>query len=255
MIHKTVLLNETIENLPLGSGKVFFDGTLGGAGHTIKACNDFGEGLRIVATDKDTIAIDNAKLLLKDSRCKYDLVQSDYRKIEPVIKGLGIEKVDAILLDLGLSSDQLENSGRGFTFQKDEPLLMTFCEANGKVLTAEMIVNHWSEETIADILYGFADEKEIKTTNDLVRIIERVVPASYKNGKKINPSTKTFQALRMAVNDELGALKEGMESGWKVLNKGGRMAIISFHSTEDREVKNFFKDKEKSKEDVEKIKS
>ncbi len=264
MVHKSVLLNESIGNLMLGNGKIFFDGTLGAAGHTIKACNDFGEGLRIVATDKDTIAIENAKLLLKDSRCKYDLVQSDYRKIDPVIKGLGLEKVDAILLDLGLSSDQLENSGRGFTFQKDEPLLMTFGEITEKTLTAEMIVNHWSEETIADIIYGFSDErfakriareilesrreKEIKTTNDLVRIIEKAVPASYKNGKKINPSTKTFQALRMAVNDELGALKEGMESGWKVLNEGGRMAIISFHSVEDREVKNFFKAMEKSKE-------
>ncbi len=263
MIHKTVLLNESIENLNLKPGSVYFDGTLGAAGHFKKAVNDMKGNIRAIGTDKDPIALENAKAALKDSGCKCDFVLSDFRKIEQVTKSLGIEKVDAILFDLGLSSDQLENSGRGFTFQKDQPLQMTFSEVNDHTLTAETIVNKWSEETIADIIYGFSDEryarriaeriinerkeKPIKTTFELLEIIKRAVPAHYRNGKT-HYATKTFQALRMAVNDELGAVKEGMENGWNVLNKGGRMAIISFHSVEDREVKDFYKMKEKNKE-------
>jgi len=260
MIHKTVLLNESIENLNLKAGKIYFDGTLGGAGHTMKVCKDFGGKVRIIATDRDALAIRNAEEKLSVTGCEYNIVLLNYREIDSVLTKLGVEKVDAILLDLGLSSDQLDASGRGFSFRNNEPLLMTFAEDTKNVITAKTIVNNWGEETIADILYGYSDErysrriakaiviareeKEIQTTDDLVQIIKSAVPFAYQKGKT-HFATKTFQALRIAVNDEISALKEGMEKGWNVLNTGGRMAIISFHSVEDREVKNYFRDKTK----------
>ena len=261
MIHKTVLLNEAIENLNLKPGKIYFDGTLGNAGHAEKVCSLFNSEIKVVAVDRDIDAINNAKDKLSKLGCDYYVILSDYRKMDVVFDNLGIKKVDAILFDLGLSSDQLELSGRGFSFKRDKPLLMTFSNEGNERVTAEKILNDWSEETIADILYGYSDEryarriakaivmarqkKEIKTTFDLVEIIKNTVPKSYQTGK-INPANKTFQALRIAVNDEIGAVKEGMEKGWEFLNKSGRMAVISFHSVEDREVKNFFRDKAKN---------
>jgi 16S rRNA (cytosine1402-N4)-methyltransferase len=264
-MHKTVLLNEAIDGLNLKPSAVYFDGTLGGAGHSAKVCSEFGGSIHVIATDRDAGAIARAKEKLSKLNCKFDLVLSDYRNIDIAIKSVGIEKVDAILLDLGLSSDQLDTSGRGFTFKNNEPLLMTFAEKGSDVLTAETILNNWGEETIADIIYAYADErysrriakaiilarktKEIKTTFDLVEIIEKAVPAFYRKGR-IHCATKTFQALRVAVNDEISALKEGMEKGWDLLNTNGRMAIISFHSVEDREVKNFFRDKSNAGEGI-----
>lgn len=262
MIHKTVLLKESIDNLNLAKGKIFFDGTLGGAGHTSKVCSEFPE-VRVIATDRDSGAIAHAEAKLAKLGCEYHLELSDYKNIDTVLATLRIPAVDAILIDLGLSSDQLDASGRGFTFKNNEPLLMTFATDTESIVTAQTILNEWGEETISDILYAYADErfsrriakaiiqarvkKEIQTTGDLVAIIENAVPAGYKRGK-IHCATKTFQALRIAVNDEITSLKEGMRKGWELLNSGGRMAIISFHSVEDREVKNFFRDKAKLKE-------
>ena len=258
-MHKTVLLNEAIESLNLKPGSIYFDGTLGGAGHVMKVCSDFNGAVQIIAVDRDGGAIKMALERLSKTNCKYNLVLSDYRNIDNVLKNLGLEKVDAILLDLGLSSDQLDSSGRGFTFRNNEPLLMTFSD-NEEGVTAEIILNNWGEETIADIIYAYADERysrriakaivesrkvqPIKTTFDLLKIIEGAVPNFYKRGK-IHFATKTFQALRIGVNDEISALKDGMKKGWELLNIGGRMAIISFHSVEDREVKNFFREKSK----------
>ncbi|MFH1454986.1 MAG: 16S rRNA (cytosine(1402)-N(4))-methyltransferase RsmH [bacterium] len=260
MIHKTVLLHESIEKLNLKKGSIFFDGTLGGAGHSSKVCSEFGGSVRMIATDRDSLAIRNAKEKFSKLGCKSDLILSDFRHLDIVLTNLGVDKVDAILFDLGLSSDQLDASGRGFTFRYDEPLLMTFSEDEQKV-DAKIILNNWSEETIADILYGYSDErysrriakaivshrlkKPIETTFQLVEIIKHAVPMGYQRGKT-HFATKTFQALRIAVNDEITALKEGMKKGWEFLKKDGRMAIISFHSVEDREVKNFIREKVKS---------
>ena len=260
MIHKTVLLNESIENLNLKKGDIYFDGTLGGAGHSSKVCSDFKGGVRIIATDKDMLAIRNAEIKFSKLGCKPDLILSDFRHLDIVLTNLGVEKVDGILLDLGLSSDQLDVSGRGFTFRNDEPLLMTFSENEQKV-DARIILNNWSEETIADILYGYSDErysrriakaiilarkiKPIETTFQLVDIIKNAVPKGYQRGKT-HFATKTFQALRIAVNDEITALKDGLKKGWDFLKIGGRIAIISFHSVEDREVKIFFRDQVKN---------
>lgn len=260
--HKTVLLNESIENLNLKPGSIYFDGTLGGAGHTCKVCSDFLGKVRVISTDRDSDAIKRAEEKLSKLNCKYDLVLSDYRNIKKVLSDLDVSGVDGILLDLGLSSDQLDASGRGFSFKNNEPLLMTFSKEKD-VITAQNILNTWSEETLADVIYAYSDErfsrriakaivenrehKSIETTDELVEIIRGAVPASYRNGK-INCATKTFQALRIVVNDEIGALKQGLVDGWGSLNLGGRMAIISFHSIEDREVKNFFRDRVKGGE-------
>jgi 16S rRNA (cytosine1402-N4)-methyltransferase len=169
--------------------------------------------------------------------------------------------MNAILLDLGISSDELENSGRGFTFQKDEPLLMTMGDPAKYPFTAATIVNSWKEEDIANVIFGYGEEryarriaraivtyrekKIIETSGELAEIVKSAVPRFGRsfNGRpaKIHPATKTFQALRIAVNDELGALKEGLTKGYERLAPGGKMVVISFHSLEDRIVKNFFK--------------
>lgn len=259
MIHKTVLLNESIDSLNLKPGAIYFDGTLGGAGHSLKVCSDFGNQVRIIATDRDMLAIRNAKEKFSKLNCSADFILSDYRNLDKILTDLNVSTVDGILLDLGLSSDQLDISGRGFTFKKDEPILMTFSEGE-QTINAKKILNDWGEETIANILYGYSDErysrriakaiiqarlkKEIETTSELVEIIKQAVPVGYQKGKT-HFATKTFQALRIAVNDEITALKEGMNKGWQFLKVGGRIAIISFHSVEDREVKNFFRDKVK----------
>ncbi len=267
-IHKTVLLNETIDGL-LGLEKagnenlVVLDGTYGGGGHSREVCKRF-PGTRIIALDQDSNVLPNV-----DVDCNITIHNENFRNMDKVLKKVlekEEEKVDGIILDLGLSSDQLESSGRGFSFVKDEPLLMNLKSTKENPspedgeLTARDIVNDWQEESLEQIIYGYGEEKfakriargivearedrEIKTTFDLVKIIERSVPAVYRKGR-LHFATRTFQAIRIAVNDELGALKEGLEKGFGVLNKGGRMAVISFHSLEDRIVKRFYKEREK----------
>ena len=266
MRHETVLLKETVDGLNLKTGDTVFDGTLGGGGHSAYVAETFGSKVKIVAVGRDSEALTKAEVRLKDLKANYVLTLSDFRNIDQILANQKIEQVQGIILDLGLSSNQLEESGRGFTFRNNEPLLMTFASVADKPLvTAEVIVNKWKEETLADIIYGYADEryakriakkiiearsvKEIKTTNDLVEIVRQAVPATYRKGK-IHFATKTFQAIRIAVNDELGALAEGLRKGFEKLSKGGRMAIISFHSGEDRIVKNYFRDLSKNKKAI-----
>ena len=260
-IHKTVLLNETIDGLNLSLDAVIVDGTFGGGGHSALVCKKFPSS-RIIALDKDKSAFSKAEDKFKGLTCTLDFNNENFRDLDKVLNSLDIENVDAIILDLGLSSDQLDNSQRGFSFLRDEPLLMTMKEnPNEEDLTVKDIVNTWGEENLANIIYGYGGEKfsrriaknivderqkrEINTTFELVKIIEDSVPFFYKKGR-IHCATKTFQALRIAVNDELGALSDGLEKGFTYLKEGGRMAVISFHSLEDRIVKNFFKEKEKT---------
>jgi 16S rRNA (cytosine1402-N4)-methyltransferase len=266
MIHETVLLKETVDGLNLKPGDVVFDGTLGGGGHSEYVAQTFGQAVKIIAVDRDADALKRAEARLKDAGANYSLVLSDYRNIDKVLNDQKVEKVQGIILDLGLSSNQLDESGRGFTFRNNEPLFMTFATPADKPdVTAETVVNQWGEKTLADIIYAYGDEryakriakkivevrkeKEIKTTNDLVDVISEAVPATYRKGK-IHFATKTFQALRIAVNDELGALKEGLKKGFEKLSKGGRMSVISFHSGEDRIVKNYFRDLYKEKKAI-----
>ena len=257
-VHKTVLLNETIEGLNLKDGAIVIDGTFGGGGHTREVCKRF-PTVKVFAFDQDENALKNEVL-----DCEVSFHNENFRNMDKVLSEVGVKQVDGIILDLGLSSDQLENSGRGFSFMKDEPLLMTFKSMkenpSSEDVTAYDVVNTWGEKNLADIIYGYGEEqfskriargivearekKEIKTTTELVKIIEESVPNFYRKGK-INCATKTFQALRIAVNDELGALSEGLEKGTALLKSGGRMSVITFHSLEDRVVKRFFKEKEK----------
>lgn len=263
MQHETVLLKETVDGLNLKVGDTVFDGTLGGGGHSAYVAEKFGQAVKIIAVDRDADALKRAEKRLKDLDANYSLTLSDYRNIDQVLDTQKVEKVQGIILDLGLSSNQLDESGRGFTFKNNEPLFMTFASPEDKpVVTAKTVVNDWSEETLADVIYGYGDEryakriakkiveareeKEIETTDELVEIIRLAVPATYRKGK-INPATKTFQAIRMAVNDELGALTDGLRKGFNKLSSGGRISVISFHSGEDRIVKNFFRDKAKEK--------
>ncbi|MDR3519819.1 MAG: 16S rRNA (cytosine(1402)-N(4))-methyltransferase RsmH [Candidatus Pacebacteria bacterium] len=259
-VHKTVLLNETIEGLNLqkvsSEKALVVDCTFGGGGHSAEICKRY-PSVKIIAFDQDQGAFEKAKDKFKSLDCEIDFVNANFKDLEKFVSS----GVDGIIFDLGLSSDQLENSGRGFSFMKDEPLLMTMKENPlPEDVTAGDVVNTWSETSLADIIYGYGEERfsrriakrivdarqkaEIKTTFDLVKIIDSAVPASYKRGR-IHPATKTFQALRIAVNDELGVLKIGLQSGFNILKSGGRMSVISFHSLEDRVVKRFYKEVEK----------
>jgi 16S rRNA (cytosine1402-N4)-methyltransferase len=262
-IHKTVLLKESINGLDIHQGDIYLDGTLGSAGHAEYALRINEGKIKVIGLDRDSQAL----LRSKDRLRLYSdvtLIESSYGDLDQALDSLKIGKIDRIMLDLGLSSDQFETSGRGFAFKKDEPLLMTFKSnlVEGD-LTAHEIVNSWQEENIADVIYGYGEErysrriahaivkyrekKTIEKTSELVEIISQAVPVFYRKGK-IHPATRTFQALRIAVNDELNTLKKGLEKGFARLNKGGRMAIISFHSLEDRIVKNFNKEKESNEE-------
>lgn len=253
-VHKTVLLNETIEGLNLHDKSVVIDCTFGGGGHSREICMKY-PGVKIIALDQDKGAFTKAESKFKDLKCDISFVNKNFRDLPTE------EKVDGVIFDLGLSSDQLENSGRGFSFMRKEPLLMTMKEnPSSEDITAIDVVNTWEEGNLADIIYGYGEERfsrriargivearkkaKIETTTDLVQIIQDSVPVAYRRGR-LHPATKTFQALRITVNDELGALREGLEKGFNVLKAGGRMSVISFHSLEDRIVKRFYKEKEK----------
>ncbi len=260
-MHKTVLLQETIDGLDIKTGYTIVDCTLNNGGHTIEILKRFGSNVNVIGIDADQSAIDRAEKRI-GKRENFLTACDNFRNLDSVLASFGQDKVAGFIFDLGLSSDQLESSGRGFTFQKDEQLSMTFGLAGGEV-NAKQIVNDWGEDTIATILSGYGEEsfapkiakaivharkqKMIETTFELVVIIKSAVPIWYQK-RKTHPATKTFQALRMAVNDEVSALEEALEKSFKHLKADGRIAIISFHSIEDRIVKKFFREKAKSGE-------
>ncbi|NQV88415.1 MAG: 16S rRNA (cytosine(1402)-N(4))-methyltransferase RsmH [Parcubacteria group bacterium] len=266
MLHKTVLLQSSIEGLDIKTGDTFLDGTLGGGGHSEMVLKKFCDKVRVIGLDLDEKALDRSKIRLSSISSSVTFHKESFRNMNKVLDELGLKSVDKILFDLGLSSNQFEESGRGFTFQKDEPLLMTFKEnISPEDITAEEIINNWDEENIVAILEGYGEErfakriaraivverkkKLIKTTFDLVGVIKMATPTFYHR-MKIHPATKTFQALRIAVNDEVESLKEGITKGFERLSPKGRMAVISFHSLEDRVVKNYFREKNKAEEAV-----
>ncbi len=255
-MHIPVLLDESIDGLAIKAGDIVVDGTLGGGGHTAEIIRRYGSAVKIICLDLDSDAIERAKAKIADQDHDVVFRTIGFQHMDEVLDSLNIPKIDRILLDLGLSSFQLEVAGRGFSFLKDEPLLMTMQkEPKETDLTARDIVNTWEEKTLADIIYGFGEEKYsrriakaiveerkkkmIENTFDLVKIIDDAVGRAYK-GKKIHPSTRTFQALRIATNSELVNLEKVLEKGFERLMSGGRMAIITFHSLEDRIVKQAF---------------
>lgn len=257
MSHISVLLHESIEGLAIQNGDVFVDATLGDGGHCQEVLKLFGDRVTIVGIDRDQEAIERVQKIPDFAGSKkIFLKQGNFRNVEPIIQSLGLTGVQRFLFDIGLSSRQLEESGRGFSFRKSEPLLMTFEKSGSESgVTAHQVVNAWSEESLFEIIKGFGEErfakriargivearkeKPIMTTDDLTAIILKSTPFYYHHGK-IHPATRTFQAIRIAVNDELGALAEGLKSAWNLLTPGGRIAVISFHSLEDRITKQYF---------------
>lgn len=257
MKHIPVLLSESIDALNLKVGDIMLDGTLGGGGHTAEAIKRFGSGIKVIGLDMDGDAIGRANESLKGLKHDTAFVIANFQDTSKVLASLNITHVDAVLLDLGISSFQLEVAGRGFSFMRDEPLLMTMKkDPTDMDVTAMDIVNSWEEETIADIIYGFGEErysrkiakaiverrkeKKFETTKDLADVIQATVGKAYAR-MKIHPATKTFQALRIAVNTELTNVENAIPDIFDKLHTGGRMAIISFHSLEDRIVKKAFK--------------
>ena len=253
--HISVLLHESIEALDIHTSDVVVDATLGGAGHSALIAGKLDASGMLVGFDLDHDAIERARTSLSGSACRTELVEANFRTMGSALAAREIGNIDKALFDLGWSSFQLA-VGRGFSFQKDEPLLMTYASTiDENTLTAATIVNEWEEESISDVLYGWGEERYSRriaqaivnrradmpftTSKELADFIKASVPAAYRYGR-IHPATKTFQALRIAVNDELGSLTEGMQAAWKVLSVGGRIAIISFHSIEDRMVKQQF---------------
>lgn len=255
MAHIPVLMKESLEALHLKVGGTYVDCTVNRGGHSGEIAKAIGPSGHLVCIDLDQSALAEAKERIEklENAPTFHFIHSNFRHLQQILKGLGIGEVDGVLADLGISSQELDESGRGFSFQNDEPLQMTFDDnPTDEQVSAYDIVNTWSESNIADILYGFADEtyarriarkiverretSKIATTSQLVDTIASAVPSPYRH-KKTHFATKTFQALRMAVNDELGSINDLIESLPTVLRKGGRAAIITFHSTEDRIVK------------------
>lgn len=257
-MHIPVLLKESAELLNLKIGDTILDATINGGGHSEEILKMIGEKGKLIGIDQDGEVLNKLKEKWKD-RKNILLAKDNFRNLDKVLASLKIEKINGALFDIGASSSQIDEFGRGFSFQKDEPLLMTMkTETKPDDLTAKEIINDWNEKDLADIIWRYGEErfsrkiaknivrrrkqKTIETTAELVDVIKKSVPSFYRNSRKINCATRTFQALRIAVNDELGALEEGLRKVWSFLGEGGRLAVISFHSLEDRIVKNYFKD-------------
>ncbi len=244
--HKPVLLDECLEALNIRPDGVYLDGTLGRAGHSLEIVRRLTTG-RLICLDRDMTAIEAAKIRLGDYMDRVTLVHSNFSALESVLQELGIGGVDGMLFDLGVSSPQLDTPERGFSYMHDAPLDMRMDAAAS--LTAADVVNGWSYEELRRILYEYGEEryapaiakhivssreeKRIETTCELVEIIRRAMPAAALREKQ-HPAKRSFQAIRIAVNDELGELPPMMASAARCLNPGGRLAVIPFHSLEDR---------------------
>ncbi|MBQ7817591.1 MAG: 16S rRNA (cytosine(1402)-N(4))-methyltransferase RsmH [Oscillospiraceae bacterium] len=248
--HISVLLNECLDGLNIKEDGIYVDGTLGGAGHSSQIAKRLTTG-RLIGIDRDPIALKAAGERLKPYADRVTLVHSNFCEIDKVLDDLGIDGVDGVLLDLGVSSPQLDDGDRGFSYMVDAPLDMRM--DNGDLLTAHTIVNTWSYEELRRILFDYGEERyapqiaanicrrreemPINTTLELVDVIRSAMPAAALREKQ-HPAKRSFQAIRIAVNDELGAVRKVMDAAIPRLNPGGRLAIITFHSLEDRIVKN-----------------
>ncbi len=247
--HVSVLLDECIEALNIQPDGIYVDGTLGGAGHSYHIAERLTTG-RLIGIDRDPIALEAAGKRLEPFKDRVTLVHSNFCQMAKVLDDLGIAGVDGILLDLGVSSPQLDDGARGFSYMADAPLDMRM--DSGDALTADTVVNTWSYEELKRILYDYGEERyapaiaaaivrrretaPIRTTLELVDVIRSAMPPAALREKQ-HPAKRTFQAIRIAVNDELGSVSRAMEAAIPRLNPGGRLAVITFHSLEDRIVK------------------
>ncbi len=254
--HVSVLLNECIENLNIKPDGIYVDGTMGGAGHSLEIVKKLSEKGILIGIDRDEEALAVAEERLKDfNNVKY--VHDNHDNIDDIIKNLNIKGVDGILLDLGVSSYQIDEKTRGFTYMDDGPLDMRMDKS--QKLTAEYIVNNYKEQDLARIIFEYGEEKfsrkiakniceyrknkKIETTGELVKIIEKSIPGKFRE-KNSHPAKRTFQAIRIEVNNEIEPLYNTIKNSITALNSKGRLCVITFHSLEDRMVKKAYVDAE-----------
>ena len=257
--HVSVLLNETIDGLNINPDGIYVDGTLGGGGHSYEICKRLSDKGRLIGIDQDGEALEAARERLKEFEDKITLVRSNYCEIDTILKDLGIEKVDGIVLDLGVSSYQLDNLERGFSYKNEGPLDLRLDPSKGepaserlKKLTKDeftgMLIENsdepYAKEIATEVFNEFRKKKEINTTTDLYKAIEKAlsfIPEKERKDAVKKSSQRTFQALRIDVNSEFEVLEEFLQKLPYVMKEGGRIAILTFHSGEDRLVKQYFK--------------
>ncbi|TET16193.1 MAG: 16S rRNA (cytosine(1402)-N(4))-methyltransferase RsmH [Actinobacteria bacterium] len=253
-IHVPVLLKEVLYYLNLKQGDIIFDGTLGGAGHTVEIIKAIAPTGKVIGVDLHGQTISTATSRLRDFSKNVVLVNDNFANIKKILKRINIKSIDGMLLDLGLSSFLIEKSKRGFSYLKNEKLDMRF--GNGDYISAFDVVNKYSQGKLTEIFRKYGEERwsksiaknivnhrksgDIKTTGELVEIIKDSIPRKLKYQRRGHPAKRIFQAIRMEVNKELDNLKMAIEDGFKMLKSGGRMVIISYHSLEDRMVKSSF---------------
>ena len=255
--HKSVLLDEVISNLNIKPNGIYVDGTLGGAGHSYHICERLSDEGRLIGIDQDGDAIEAASKRLEPYKDKVTIIRSNYCNMKQVLKEIGIDHVDGILLDLGVSSYQLDTVSRGFTYRENAPLDMRMDTRND--LTAKDIVNEYSESDLYRIIRDYGEDKfakniakhivaarsvkPIETTDELTEVIKAAIPMKARMNTG-HPSKKTFQAIRIELNKELDVLKNTLGDMIDLLDEDGRLCIITFHSLEDRIVKTYFKERE-----------
>lgn len=253
--HIPVMLNECLEGLNIKADGTYVDGTVGGAGHSIEIVKRLSENGRLICVDKDEDALKAAGERLAPYKDRVTFIHDDYKNLVNELDSIGVGKVDGILLDLGVSSYQLDNAERGFSYMKDAPLDMRMDRSQR--ISAHEVVNDYTESELARIIFDYGEEKlarqiarnivrarsekPIETTLELAKIVEDTYPAKTR-WKFGHPAKRTFQAIRIEVNDELSSLGEAVTAMARRLEKGGRMAVITFHSLEDRIVKSAFKE-------------
>lgn len=255
--HETVLLEETVDGLNIKADGTYVDCTLGGAGHSLKVLEKLNEKGHLYAFDQDEYAIEQARITLKKeiAQGKVTLIQDNFRNLKVALAQYGVKRVDGVLYDLGVSSPQLDDGDRGFSYNYDAKLDMRMNQ--DQRLTAHEIVNEWSYNDLVRIFFQYGEErfskqiarriekyreeKPVETTYELVEIIKDAIPAPARRTGG-HPAKRVFQAIRIAVNDELSVIGESLEQAIELLNVGGRISVITFHSLEDRIVKHLFKD-------------
>jgi 16S rRNA (cytosine1402-N4)-methyltransferase len=256
--HETVLKFEAVEALQIKSDGIYVDCTLGGAGHSQKIASQLESTGTLIGLDQDERALEAARERLKDAVCRIFLVKSNFRRVKEIVNELGFSEVDGILFDLGVSSPQLDEGERGFSYHQDAPLDMRMDQEQER--SAFHVVNDSSEEELIRILFEYGEEKfarritreiikrreqqPITTTFELVDLIKKAIPAPARRSGP-HPARRTFQAIRIAVNDELNVFRDALAQSVELLKPGGRVSVITFHSLEDRICKQFFLEKAK----------
>lgn len=251
--HLPVLFGAVMDALAVKADGLYIDCTLGGGGHAAGILERSKPGGRLLGLDRDAQAIESASRRLEDYRDRLVLVNRSFAEVELTARNTGFTQVDGIVFDLGLSSLQLASATRGFSFQTQGDLDMRFDHA--QQLSAADIVNHWQERELADLIYKFGEEPASRTIaraivrNRPLRTVDElagVIASAVRRRGRIHPATRTFQALRIAVNDELAAIEQALPQAVELLRPGGRLAVISFHSLEDRIVKNFMREQQRA---------